>query len=475
MGRALDGFRLASLAVVERYAVDIVPDFQFPRIVGIGGHRRPRHVRVLGLRPDEIDVFAVLAPRPVALDVGRIVRAAEREHLAGLLRPDAQDSHRREEHLQELVAGIIPHEQGLVHRADHVPAVRRHPGQEPEDLVVFRPFPVLEIAPREDVLRVDLQRLLHRRHRVHSLVAARPVHVHAHGGTVGGEAVAVRAGRHVFQEKMRLRLRHIPDLPFNERNTRHRSAHAGGLSRVEQRNAARKNRRPDRVFGRPNRHLALRQHIQTWALGVGCWTLDVDSPNPPNLHHRLLPHRLLLHQLPHVFFRSPSLRRGLVTRFVVDIYAAFLGAGRVERERIGPTPGNEHVDRVGGSGEGDLEQPGVRFCLVVPQERRGHDVRRKERFVFRVVDRDRLEILRRVFEQGADGQARGDGREDLPQARVDDEHIAVESRRHTSPPRRRQLLRATSNHLQQHNRQHDDGNENDKNDKSSFHRSRILP
>jgi hypothetical protein len=148
------------------------------------------------LRSREDDRLPVGAPGRVALDVRGVVGARERRVGAGLGVVDHEDALDREEELGELDAGRRHEHRAVLDGADHVAAVGRDLGEEPEGELAVVP---LVVAPGDDLLVVEDHLLGDGEDGVATLVVA-VVDVEAEHAAVARERVAVPADGEVFED-----------------------------------------------------------------------------------------------------------------------------------------------------------------------------------------------------------------------------------------------------------------------------------
>ena len=200
---ALDRLGLSASAVVERNPVQIelerllVLDELGDVLLAQQDARRVRdRVLPVRLRPGEDDRLSVGAPGRVALHVLGVVGARQRLEGAGLGVVDDENALDREEELRIPDVGRRHEHRAVLDRADHVAAVGRDLGEEPERglAVAF-----LVVAPGDDLLVVQHHLRGHREDRVGALVVA-VIDVEAQHAAVARERVAIPADRQVLED-----------------------------------------------------------------------------------------------------------------------------------------------------------------------------------------------------------------------------------------------------------------------------------
>jgi hypothetical protein len=150
----------------------------------------------IDLRPGEDDRLSIGAPGRVALDVLGVVGARQRRVGTGLGVVDNEDALDRKEELGELDPGCRHEHRAVLDRADHVAAVGRHLGEEPEGELAVVP---LVVAPGDDRFVVQRHLLGDGEDGVASLVVS-VVDVEAQDAAIAREGVAVSADRQVLED-----------------------------------------------------------------------------------------------------------------------------------------------------------------------------------------------------------------------------------------------------------------------------------
>ena len=367
----------AAATLAKRHPVEVEADLGLVGISRNHGNGLGRIVRVDRRRAHEDELLPVGRPDRIAVDVARVVCARER---GDRLRCDVvprEDAARGVEGLKDLVIREVADVQALVDGADDdFAAVGRDPREEPERHVPLR-FPGKGV-PRHDLRVVDHDLFADGCDRIGALVAVRAVDVHRERFSVGGEAVAVRAGRNVVHHDAAVVARQVFQPPLDQRLRRlvERLDDAVFRGRRHQGHVAVEDRRSDRVSRDRQTHARRNGRMGRVAFA------PTDERHDDRARAGGLPDRR-----PGLFRGSPGQGGGLIRSRCVE-RVGDRNAARVDfafRRRPGI---DRSVERRRAACEGPLGSPAVGSrSAVVPKKRRRREVQWKDGAGQRVVDR----------------------------------------------------------------------------------------
>ena len=302
-----DRFRPAPFALIEGDAIQVVLDRGLVRVVGELGQLAAFGIGVPCFRLSVDQVPAVGAPYGVCMHEARIVRSRQCAHLPRCPVVPSQDPARRIEHLKEIIMFEVGHVvvarvafRALDHGHYKLP-VRRNLRHEPDPGLRHRG--VLEGSPRNSVLVADGHLGLDGGQDVEPFVVGGAVQVHPQSLAVAGKGMAVGAGMNSRKKHTAAGVADIAQPPGDQWD-------GVGSQRFDypllkfgghERHIAVEDRRPHRVLGGLEHHVAARNGRR----GAGAYSSR-------NRHGCRMLTGVLLHRVPGDVIGLPSPCRSLL-------------------------------------------------------------------------------------------------------------------------------------------------------------------